>query len=104
IPTRQPPSSAMPSFCVGVEPSKVQLNLVPLYLPATISPPPDQLPSIELKNWRSRSFAEAGASIVAAMAIAAASGRSLEVSARFIERYPGHVSEEQSPLTLTRNG
>ena len=75
-PTRQPPSSVMPSFFEGVVPAKVQLNLVPLYLPATISPGPAQSPSIDWKNVRSRSRAAAGAATPAAMATdAQAAGR-----------------------------
>src|SRR5690606_36253153 len=58
-PTRQPPSSVMPTLGSAEEPVKLQMNLVPLYLPATISPGPDQRPSTLWKKARSRSEAEA---------------------------------------------
>ena len=53
-PTRQPPSSVMPILPSGVEPVKLQVNLVPLYLPATISPGPAHSPSTDWKNCLSR--------------------------------------------------
>src|SRR5690606_16394185 len=87
-PTRQPPSSAMPSFLAGVLPAKVQLNFVPLYLPATISPAPAQVPSIDWKKARSRSLAATGAAMPAAMVNDAAIGRILDRIARFISGHP----------------
>src|ERR671910_817616 len=80
-PTRQAPSSVMPSFAAGVEPLSVQLNLVPLYLPATISPGPLQSPSTLSKNSRSRSPPLAGP---ARPAVAAEAARMADIATRFI--------------------
>src|SRR6187431_3036326 len=87
-PTRQPPSSDMPSFLAGVVPAKVQLNLVPLYFPATISPAPAQDPSIDWKKARSRSAAATGAAIAVVRATDTASGRILGNIARCIDVNP----------------
>src|SRR5918995_7016634 len=87
-PTLHEPSSVMPSFVAGVEPLKVQLNLVPLYLPATISPGPLQSPSTLWKNLRSRSAAWAEAASPAVAAEAARTGRIADRITRFIEGHP----------------
>src|SRR5690606_346386 len=59
-PTRQVPSSLMPVSPFGVgSPTRLQLNFVPLYLPATISPGPFQLPATDWKKALSLGAADA---------------------------------------------
>src|SRR5688500_20155088 len=87
-PTRQPPSSAMPSFLAGVLPAKVQLNMVPLYLPATISPAPAQEPSLGWKKARSRAPAAGGWARPAASAAGAARGQTLGRGAGRVRVHP----------------
>src|SRR5215213_5428597 len=54
-PTRQVPSSLMPALLSPVgSPIRLQVNFVPLYLPATISPGPFHEPATESKNALSR--------------------------------------------------
>src|SRR5262245_32285539 len=79
----------MPTFTSGVEPVKVQLNFVPLYLPATISPGPTHSPSTDWKNFLSRSEGPA-ASLLPGVPAMATSERTADRIARFIKRYPAN--------------
>src|SRR5690606_32527361 len=54
-------------------PVRLQFNLVPLYLPATISPGPFQLPATDWKNALSGGAADAAGASVDVAASAAAS-------------------------------
>src|SRR4051812_41185286 len=59
-PTRQVPSSLMPAGESSAgDPTRLQVNFVSLYLPATISPGPFQVPETDSKKALSRVAAEA---------------------------------------------
>ena len=101
-PTRQPPSSFMPTEPDGVVPVKLQTNLVPLYLPATTSPGPVHWPSTDLKKLGRVRAAESSAG---ALAITAAdNGRKTDSNARIIERNPATEGDEGTPRTLKKIG
>src|SRR5262245_61399176 len=73
-PTRQVPSSLMPAAASATgSPTRLQVNFVPLYLPATISPGPFHVPATDSKKALSRDAALAvGATSVKERSAAAA--------------------------------
>src|SRR3546814_5241623 len=84
-PTRQVPSSLMPVLPSGAgSPVRLQLNLVPLYLPATISPGPFHAPATDWKKTLSRDAAAASGAIVEDAASAAASPPNREKMRRYM--------------------
>src|SRR5690606_26060762 len=102
--TRQEPSRVMPTFTSGDEPVNVQVNLVPLYLPATISPGPTHLPSTDWKNCLSRSPAEAVAGRIAVAEMARASGSMEDTITLFIEDTRQRNTERNLVRTMNMNG
>src|SRR5690606_10946648 len=103
-PTRQPPSSVIPTWPLGVEAVKLQVNFVPLYLPATISPGPAHLPSRERKNSTSRSAAAAFARGTVDAAAEMASGRTADTSTLFMNDTRQQETLEEALSTMNSNG